>query len=74
MNMPHNALEMAWTWPGEVMPTISIFYGILIQMFWADHAPAHFHALYSEYEAQIDIKTLKIIKGELPNRRTGSRA
>lgn len=25
------------------MPTISVFYGILIQMFWGDHAPPHFH-------------------------------
>ncbi len=25
------------------MPTISTFYGILIQMFWKDHAPPHFH-------------------------------
>ena len=24
------------------MPTISAFYGILIQMFWQDHAPPHF--------------------------------
>jgi hypothetical protein len=26
------------------MPTISSFYGILILMFWDDHAPPHFHA------------------------------
>ena len=50
------------------MPTISVFYGILIQMFWRDHAPPHFHALYAEYEAQIDIRTLEIIEGSLPNR------
>jgi len=50
------------------MPTISIFYGIVIQMFWAEHAPPHFHALYAEYEAQINIQTLEIIKGELPKR------
>lgn len=50
------------------MPTISAFYGILIQMFWRDHAPPHFHALYAEHEAQIDIRTLEIIEGELPNR------
>ncbi len=24
------------------MPTISVFYGVLIQMFWDDHAPPHF--------------------------------
>lgn len=26
------------------MPTLSTFYGILIQMFWQDHPPPHFHA------------------------------
>ena len=50
------------------MPTISAFYGILIQMFWSDHAPPHFHALYSEYEVLIDIRTLDILEGEMPRR------
>ncbi len=26
------------------MPTISQFFGIIIQMFWREHAPPHFHA------------------------------
>jgi hypothetical protein len=50
------------------MPTISAFYGIVIQMFWVDHAPPHFHALYAEFEAQISIQTLETLKGELPKR------
>jgi hypothetical protein len=50
------------------MPTISIFYGIIIQMFWDDHAPPHFHALYAEHEALINITTLEIIKGDMPRR------
>jgi len=50
------------------MPTISTFYGILIQMFWNDHAPPHFHALYAEYEVLIDIRTLETIKGDFPRR------
>ena len=50
------------------MPTISVFYGILIQMFWRDHAPPHFHALYAEDEALIDISTLEMIQGSLPKR------
>lgn len=50
------------------MPTISVFYGILIQMFWQDHAPSHFHALYAEDEALIDIRTLEVIEGRLPRR------
>ncbi|MDX1902509.1 MAG: DUF4160 domain-containing protein [Gammaproteobacteria bacterium] len=50
------------------MPTICIFYGIVIQMFWNDHAPPHFHALYAEYEALIDINTLRVIQGSMPRR------
>ena len=50
------------------MPTIAMFYGIVIQMFWDDHAPPHFHALYAEYEALIDIRTLEIVRGYLPSR------
>lgn len=33
-----------------------------------DHAPPHFHALYAEYEALIEISTLKVIEGDLPKR------
>lgn len=50
------------------MPTISVFYGIIIQMFWADHAPPHFHALYSEFEALINIQTMDVYEGRLPRR------
>jgi hypothetical protein len=53
---------------GEPMPTLSMFYGILVQMFWNDHAPPHFHALYAEDEALIDIRTLQILEGYLPRR------
>jgi len=50
------------------MPTISAFYGIIIRMFFNDHAPAHFHAEYAEHKAVIDIQTLKILQGDLPRR------
>jgi hypothetical protein len=53
---------------GKGMPTISSFYGILIQMFWKDRARPHFHALYAEYEALIDIRTLEVMEGGLPRR------
>jgi Domain of unknown function (DUF4160) len=49
------------------MPTISMFYGILIKMFFDDHAP-HFHAEYAEFKATIDIKKLVVIDGQLPRR------
>ena len=50
------------------MPTISRFYGILIQMYFGDHAPPHFHALYAEFEALVAIQTFEILRGELPPR------
>ena len=30
------------------MPTISTFYGIMVQMFFNDHRPAHFHVKYGD--------------------------
>ena len=50
------------------MPTISTFYGIRIQIFWREHGPPHFHALYAEHEALIDIRTLEVMQGSLPKR------
>ncbi len=50
------------------MPTISSFYGIIIYMYWDDHAPPHFHATYSEHVAQIELSTGIVIKGYLPPR------
>ena len=42
------------------MPTISFFYGIRIEMFWNEHPPPHFHALYGEREMQVNIESLAI--------------
>lgn len=50
------------------MPTISVFYGIFIKMFFDDHAPPHFHAEYAEFKAVIDIQNLEVIDGRLPRR------
>lgn len=50
------------------MPELSRFYGIIIRMFYGDHAPPHFHAVYQETEIQVNIETLQIIKGEMSGR------
>ncbi|HXT22136.1 MAG TPA: DUF4160 domain-containing protein [Thermoanaerobaculia bacterium] len=50
------------------MPTISMFYGVVIQMFWSEHGIPHFHALYAENEAVIDIEGLTVLRGSLPRR------
>lgn len=50
------------------MPTVSIFYGIIIRMFFDEHAPPHFHAEYGEFKATIGIRELDILTGNLPRR------
>lgn len=50
------------------MPTISAFYGLLIQMFFREHAPPHFHVTYGDYKAIIDIQALSLMEGKLPRR------
>jgi hypothetical protein len=50
------------------MPTISMFYGIIIRMFFNEHAPPHFHAQYGEFKAEIEIGTLEVMGGKLPRR------
>lgn len=52
------------------MPTISMFYGIIIRMYCApqEHNPPHFHAYYGEHRATIDINTCELIEGSLPKK------
>jgi hypothetical protein len=50
------------------MPEISRFLGIVIRMYHNDHLPPHFHAQYAEYDAEITIETLEVLKGSLPRR------
>jgi hypothetical protein len=50
------------------MPEISRFYGIVIFMYFKDHFPPHFHAVYNEYEALMSIETGEIMQGDLPKR------
>ena len=48
------------------MPTISIFFGIVVQMYWRDHTPPHFHAYYQGFEALVSLETGEILGGYLP--------
>jgi len=50
------------------MPVIARFYGIVVKMYFKEHGVPHFHAIYGEYNSVIDIDTLEIIEGDLPNR------
>jgi hypothetical protein len=49
------------------MPTIAIFYGMLIEMFWVDHPPPHFHVSYQDYRAVIGIEGGELLHGDLPS-------
>lgn len=50
------------------MPVISQFYGISIRMFYNDHAPPHFHAVYRGNELFVGISPITIMKGNAPGR------
>ncbi len=50
------------------MPEITRFYGIIIKLFFGDHAPPHFHAVYGEFVGLIDIERVELIEGDLPPR------
>jgi hypothetical protein len=53
------------------MPEISRFFGIVVQMYYADHDPPHFHVRYAGHKALIAIETLCVLRGSLPPRALG---
>jgi hypothetical protein len=50
------------------VPELARFYGIVIRMYFADHAPAHFHASYGSDEALVSIADGTVLAGNLPRR------
>jgi hypothetical protein len=50
------------------MPEISRFFGIVIRMYFFDHDPPHFHAIYGEAEAKVRIAPFGLLAGSLPPR------
>lgn len=52
------------------MPEISRFYGIVIKMFFKpkEHEPSHIHALYGETIGIFDLKTMEMVKGDMPKK------
>ena len=51
------------------MPTISMFYGILIRMYLGnkEHNPPHIHAFFQGDKAIFDIKTAEKTEGSIPS-------
>ena len=51
------------------MPTISMFYGLIIRMYYFDnqqHNTPHIHVHYQEESAVIEIPTGNVLEGSLP--------
>jgi len=73
MVMPMNTEETRLYYKtGDIkMPIISMFYGIIVQLFFFDidkHRQPHIHVRYAEFTASIDIQTAEILDGEIPRR------
>lgn len=52
------------------MPTLSMFYGIIIYMYYSDdkeHKKPHIHANYGEYDMVVSIPEGEVLEGEMPN-------
>lgn len=50
------------------MPTICMFRGIKITIYWQDHMPPHFHATYGGQEVLVSINEIEVLEGELPSK------
>jgi hypothetical protein len=50
------------------MPELSRFYGIIIRMYYDDHAPPHFHAAYGGHDLEVTINPISIRSGTGPMR------
>ena len=48
------------------MPTVALFYGIAIRMYFNDHEAPHFHAVYGRSNVIVRISDGHIVRGVLP--------
>ena len=53
------------------MPTISMFYGIIIRMYCApkEHNPPYIHVFYQDDKAIFDIKKIELLEGKLSRKK-----
>lgn len=50
------------------MPEISRFFGIIIRMYFDDHNPPHFHAIYGSEEILVSIEPIEVLEGKMKKR------
>lgn len=53
------------------MPEVSRFFGISIRMYYDDHNPPHFHAIYGNAEAEVGLDPVSLLRGRFPRRALG---
>ena len=53
------------------MPKVSEFFGISVYVYYREHMPPHFHAIYGEAEAVVAIADLSVLSGRLNPRALG---
>jgi len=53
------------------VPRVSEFFGIVILMYYKEHPPPHFHAVYQGSEAVVSIENLGVLQGQLNPRALG---
>lgn len=53
------------------MPEISRFLGIVIRIYYRDHSPPHFHAIYGDFEVTVEIES-GVVEGRFPRRALAS--
>jgi hypothetical protein len=53
------------------MPELSRFFGIIVMMFYDDHAPPHFHVRYGSQKAIVAIESFALLDGRLSPRALG---
>jgi len=54
-------------WGNLSNAAISVFFGIIIRIFYRDHSPPHFHAEYQGQNATFDFNG-KLLEGEIDSR------
>jgi len=53
------------------LPKVCDFLGISVYVYYDDHPPPHFHAMYGGQEVVILIDSLRVSRGRLPPRALG---
>lgn len=54
-----------------MVPKVSEFFGIAIYLYYREHPPPHFHAVYGGAEVLISIEDYSVINGNLKARALG---